>query len=66
MCQKTHAPLESYEVNRSTIAVLPEEIDGKMGSKVIEKVVYLLLVLLRKPGDSMCKLQRIHVTATKK
>ncbi|WP_366597669.1 competence protein ComK [Bacillus velezensis] len=37
MCQKTHAPLESYEVNRSTIAVLPEEIDGKMGSKVIEK-----------------------------
>ena len=42
MCQKTHAPLESYEVNRSTIAVLPEEIDGKMGSKVIEKTAFCM------------------------
>lgn len=37
MSQKTDAPLESYEVNNATIAVLPEEIDGKIYSKIIEK-----------------------------
>lgn len=37
MSQKTDAPLESYEVNGATIAVLPEEIDGKICSKIIEK-----------------------------
>lgn len=37
MSQKTDAPLESYEVNGATIAVPPEEIDGKICSKIIEK-----------------------------
>lgn len=37
MSQKTDAPLESYEVNGATIAVLPEEIDGKICSRIIEK-----------------------------
>ncbi|WP_368650338.1 competence transcription factor ComK [Bacillus inaquosorum] len=37
MSQKTDVPLESYEVNGATIAVLPEEIDGKIYSKIIEK-----------------------------
>lgn len=37
MSQKTDAPLESYEVNGATIAVPPEEIDGKICSRIIEK-----------------------------
>ncbi|PSA92333.1 competence protein [Bacillus atrophaeus] len=37
MSQKTDAPLDTYEVNSSTIAVLPEPMNGKMYSKIIEK-----------------------------
>ncbi|ASB69078.1 Competence transcription factor [Bacillus subtilis subsp. subtilis] len=38
MSQKTDAPLESYEVNGATIAVLPEEIDGKICPKLLKKI----------------------------